>query len=258
MKMILLAITVWTFTTAIVHGQIAGSAEARSNIQKYLQRMAEMQAKFRKNLESGRSLFGADKRWTTGEGELAGTLAGKHPSDFKVGDWGCTLRTFQILNNVSKSECLVLPMGKGTEVMLIRGLDMSKATDGVQFILQHPVAIQETYSYTTVGGSQKTVLVLDCSKDKIDKLLESARKAAEDAQFRDWAYGDGRSLGKARFIEFKNSRVWLERRDGSKVEVASFRLSREDQKWVRDELKRRRDEKRKAAAKKAKKKKSRR
>jgi len=147
--------------------------------------------------------------------------------------------------------------------MLIRGFDMSKVTDGAQFVLQHPVVIQRTYSYTAASGSEKTVLVLERNESELTKLaepavwfaenvrkqIEDARKAAEEARYRNWTDSTGEFSIAAKFIEFKSDQVHLERKDNRKtIEVPISRLSEEDQKWVRDEIKRRRGGERKAAA----------
>jgi len=294
MKTILLTVVVWALTAAAGYGQgkinaaKVGSAEAASRIFEYQQSLREpspereaASREYRKALEFGRSLFGADKRWT--EGELPGTLATKNPPDFKVGDWGCTSAWFRVLNKLSDTECLVLPRYKidqfdestvktlgppsrrlfgvldDSEVMLIRGLDMSKASDGVQFVLQYPVVIQGTYSYTAVSGSQKTVLVLERNDSKLNEIAEAAdkrwedsRKAAEDALFRKRTDSTGKFSVAARFIEFKNARVRLERKEDRKeIDIPMSRLSKYDQEWIRDELGRGREEKRQAAAEKA-------
>ena len=264
MKTILLTVVVLALSAAVGYGQPTAEQQEASR-------------EYRKALESGGFLFGADKRWT--EGELPGTLATKNPPDFKIGDWGCTFAWFRVLNKVSNTECLVLPRYKigqfdgstgppskrllgvldNSEVMLIRGLDMSKVSDGVQFVLQYPVVIQGTYSYTAVSGARKTVLVLERNDSKLNEIAEAAdkrwedsRKAAEDALFRKWTDSTGKFSVAARFIEFKNARVRLERKDdGKEIDIPMSRLSKEDQEWISDELGRGREEKRKAAAEKA-------
>ena len=99
--------------------------------------------------------------------EYHGTLCNKHAPDFQIGDWGCTDDVFQVIGKVSDNECLAVPKHPGSQVMLIRGLDMSKVTDGVQFILPSPVVIETTYSYQAVNGGRKTVLVLEFSESKL-------------------------------------------------------------------------------------------
>jgi len=184
---------------------------------------------------------------------------------------------------------------------------MSKVTDGAEFILQHPLVILDTFSYTAASGAKRRVLVLERSDSNLKevaeayrkavkanprlvgnsglveairkgiearrkaeearrkaaeaarreleaareahkRLLEAARreahrKAAEDALFREWTDSKGKSLVVAKFIEYKSAHVHLERKeDGKRIEIPSTRLSKQDQEWIRDELKRRKEE----------------
>ena len=163
-----------------------------------------------KTVETGRDLFGVNEQWgdfvmeikenslpayqyqrgaaqllpSTAffrKGTLSGTLWAKHPRDFKIGDWGCTVVRFRVIGKVSKTECLVEPTDQGSEVMLLRGLDMSKVTDGVEFVLQHPVWIDKTYDYTAASGGQKTVLVLERNDKKL-KEFEAKLKVEDEAK----------------------------------------------------------------------------
>jgi hypothetical protein len=115
--------------------------------------------------------------------------------------------------------------------MLIRGLDTSKVTDGVDFVLPYPFVIQTTYSYTAVSGAQKTVLVLECKNAKVDEAIENAR-------FRTWKVG--KDVFRGKLVELMKGKVRLERKDDHKlVEVPVYRLSKKDQKYVREEAKHR-------------------
>ena len=240
MKTIFLTAAIWALTTAVSYGQPAarekGSAAAARFSAAAQQRSFERKVAYEKDIKFGRSLFGADERWPMKVGTL------KNPTDFKVGDWGCTSTAFRVIGKVSDTECLVLPRWKGAEVMLIRGLDMSKVTDGAEFILQHPVVIQGTYSYAAVSGAEKTVLVLECNGSNLNELAaeaseqaEAARKAAEDALFRNWTDSTGKFSVTAKFIELENGRVHLERRDNKEaIEIPVSRLSKENQEWIRE------------------------
>jgi len=237
MRTIVLVMAAWALTVTVSYGQIkatiAGSAEARQEAYDQFERLAQEKALHKKRLESGRSLFGADERWPMKNGTL------KKPPDFKIGDWGCTSASFRVISKVSGTECLVLPEYKGSEVMLIRGLDMTKVTDGVEFVLQHPIVIQDTYIYTAVSGGQKTVLVLECDSRKFDEFIRDMEAQAEAALFRTWTSSTGKFSVVAKFVEFKNGRVHLERKgDGKKIELPMSRLSKEDQEFIREILRR--------------------
>lgn len=252
MKTIFLTAAVWALTGAVSYGQPRalekGSVEAARFLAEAQRRSEARKAAYDKDIKFGRSLFGADERWFDydrfsvgySKSMKVGTL--KNPTDFKVGDWGCTSTAFRVIGKVSDTECLVLPRWKGAEVMLIRRLDMSKVTDGAEFILQHPVVIQGTYSYAAVSGAEKTVLVLECNASNLDELIakaseqaEAARKAAEDALFRNWTDSTGKFSVTAKFIELRNGRVHLERRDDKKaIDIPVSRLGKEDKEWIRE------------------------
>ena len=155
----------------IVDQEMAAGAAARAR-EKNLNAARKVD---KPRLDAGRKLFGADPRWNTNgaagtlgrkskttrqKGQVASTVTqqGKTPSQFAVGDHGSTEEPFRILNVVSKTECLVMPLRHGSQPMLIRGVDTSKATDGVEFILQHPVVIQETYRYVAPSAHRKRSL----------------------------------------------------------------------------------------------------
>lgn len=192
MKTILLTMVVWALTGAVSYAQVRasdairkGSAESLDLLEQtkamFSGKMTPKEAKRRKKAaETGRSLFGTDKQRPKG----IDMLKQKYFPDFKVGDWGYPSNMFRVISKVSNTECLVMPeslrrRNNRSEVMLLRGLDMSKVTDGVEFILQHPIVIPGTYSYTAVSGAKKTVLVLECNDSKLDDFIAKARKQAE-------------------------------------------------------------------------------
>ncbi|MGD0653569.1 MAG: SHD1 domain-containing protein [Thermoguttaceae bacterium] len=215
--------------------------------------IAEEQDKHQKDLKSGRDLFGIDKRWNTSE--FVGTLLKKQPPDFKVGDWGCISGSFKVFDKVSKTECLVTirydvyTEPRNSKPMLLKGLDMSKVVDGVEFILQHPVAIQDTYTYSAVSGNNKTVLVLECNSAKlkeIDAELKAkddaeqqaaieqakAKKEREAAKWRNWTDSTGKYTTYAKYGGIAFDKVTLIKQDGSKVQLPLDKLSDEDREWV--------------------------
>ena len=84
--------------------------------------------------------------------------------------------------------------------MLVRGLDTSKATDDIEFILQHPVVIRRTYSYATVSRAQKTVLGLECNYPEFDEKIEDLRS-------RGWKVGKQSFVGA--FVEITGGKAAL-------------------------------------------------
>ena len=107
-----------------------------------------------------------------------------------------------------------------SEVMLIRGFDMKKVTDGVAFVLQHPIVIQDHLQLHIRRWRSKTVLVLENDEDKLNKLIEAAerpfrekgkppkqngrrkrniRRRSEAAKWRTWTDLSGKHKIKAKF-----------------------------------------------------------
>jgi hypothetical protein len=191
-------------------------------------------------------LLSADERWEASrKSEFAGTLAVKKPTAFKVGDWGCATCTFRVLKKVNEKDLLVVPKFRNADPMLIRGFDLKKVTEGAEFVLRHPVVIQETSEITNPAGKEQTVLVLD--GDRFDAFYAARQHpqqptASAGTAVREWKDAEGRVVAaEAKFLEFKDNQVHLElAKDGKTVEIAMNELSREDRQWIRDELKRRR------------------
>ncbi len=89
------------------------------------------------------------------------------------------------------------------------------------------------------------------SNTSADVNAKAEHVATEDALFHNWTDSAGKFSLEAKFIELKDGQVYLERKDNGKtIKIPMSRLSKEDQKWVRDELKRRTEEKQKSETKK--------
>jgi hypothetical protein len=236
MKVTLLAAVTLVLATVAGHAQVrgtrAGSAEAQKRIDDYRDRQLDQQAQYERAVATGRDLFGKDKRW--GHKEFAGTLEGKQPPDFKIGDRGYTAAIFKAVEKVSDSEYLVRSIYKGSPDMLVRGLEMSKVTDGVEFVLLHPVVIEKTYSYVAASGAKRTVLVLERDAEKEAKV-EPKKDASPDEPKKTGA------AGYDRFPEPERSRlvkVWESERDAlkkaiedDKVRLANAKTPQERKKY---------------------------
>jgi len=152
-----------------------GSPAATQRILDYNSNLNEQALDAARDTETGRKLFGAPKvtHW--------GTMHDKFPNAYAVGDWGEVGYAMKALCKVSDTEYLVKPVYKGVQPVLLRGLDMSKVSDGVQFTLPHSVLITGTFSYKTVDGGLKTVMVLDTAEmlKQADKLQADERAKIE-------------------------------------------------------------------------------
>ena len=277
MKTMLFAMAIWVLTAAMSYGQnnaLTPGHEYEVERNRFemgkpnLADSAKMQAVYQKQIDSGQALFGADSRWggwwagkrfgSRSKG-YEGTIAHKKPPDFQVGDWGCESYPFQAVSKVGNLECLVTIKyqadgdfeSRRSDALLLRGLDMSKVTDGVEFVLQHPVVIENTYSYTAVSGARNTVLVLECNSAKIDaKIKKQSRRplsnrqrprehekeqedAIEAAKWRTWTDSTGQHKVEAKFSGAAFGTVKLTKRDGSAVKVSLDQLSDEDREWIK-------------------------
>jgi hypothetical protein len=122
-----------------------------------------------------------------------------------------------------------------------------------------PVEVAGTRSYETTLGVKKTVRVVRFvprervpeveaemeSKRKAavaeyEALMKEKRKKAAAGEFRVWTDKSGDRTFSGSFHGLKNGQVTLEREEDQKTfDVSLSRLSKDDQKWIRDELKRR-------------------
>ena len=260
MRTILLAGAVWLLTAVVGYGQVDSSVlDAIQRHNEGAQRSSDeyAQKKYMEALELGRSLFGADERWK--DKLLQGTLAAKTSPNYKIGDWGCTRCTFQMLSKVSKTECLVKSIyGEPKVTLLLRGWDTSKVVDDVQFVLQYPVVISTTYDSTSARGTKKTVLVLERNSKSTSEIIEDARaakekqveerrKAADErarvekerkdaieaAKWHTWTDATGEHHIEAKFGGLVAGNVKLIKRDGSVLKLPLEKLSDEDQEWIK-------------------------
>lgn len=185
---------------AVLQGSLE-DAEARRNAWIDPQLIA---AKREKGIDSGRCLFGVDERWTAvfdskGKSEFAGTLFIKQLPDFRVGDWGCSDDFYTVLQRLGDNALLASTRAPVNDVVLLRGLDCSKVTDGVEFILQRPVFITGTHTYTALAGDSKTVLLIECDTDRVSKLMAAeVEKKRTEARAREEALVESMRLEKAR------------------------------------------------------------
>jgi hypothetical protein len=121
--------------------------------------------------------------------------------------------------------------------MLIRNLDMKKVTDGVQFVLQKPITIQETFSFQDltsahkldISNAKKTVLVLDCDETKFKEVFDKKspaikveRKAIEDAkkEISETKVLIKKNVEEMRTVEAKDRKPFLEKNKELKARLA--------------------------------------
>jgi hypothetical protein len=226
--------------------------------------------------EYGQKLFGVHRHWAeadkilrtdirTGDNaakrKMLGPLDSKEPYQYQIGDWGFIRDALKALSRVSPTEYLVVSQTGHDEetVLLIRGFDMSKLTDGVKFVLCQPVVMKTTFTYRATSGATKNVLVAESSNEEVEKAFakaqkEAARKlaAVESARLaqerelqarmesrrklntRVWTDTASKKTITAEFIYCVGDKIKLKKEDGTVVLLPIEHLSGEDQEWVRN------------------------
>jgi hypothetical protein len=100
----------------------------------------------------------------------------------------------------------------------------------------------DTYSYVTALGAKRTIIAVRyVPPDELAKRMTEAAQQKRKAEMRTFSDAAGKFTVVARFVEVKSNKAVLEKEDGSKIGVELKRLSADDQKWIREESKRRRE-----------------
>lgn len=179
-------------------------------------------------LAAGERLFGSREEYSqTGwRGELADTP----PKSWTLGMWGSPMNAFTTVERLSDTEYLLeAEQRRGGVLVVLTGVDLSKVTDGVRFCLQHPVVINRTYDHSAFEGDKPTKLLV------LDANFEAVLGKKADLTFREWTDVSGVFKVEAKFIQYVNKAVTLEKRDGSRVAVPLSKLSEADRKFALSE-----------------------
>lgn len=118
--------------------------------------------------------------------------------------------------------------------------------DGQVRVSGHVVAkngfgMELTHTYVVLFGDDSSVsaVTLDGEFVYVSEDESSSQNEPPRDEFRLWLDDTGQHSTEAVFVEFKGGKVHLRKRDGKIVELSPARLSENDRKWYRDELKRR-------------------
>ena len=165
------------------------------------------------------------------------------PSDLKDGSVGyLDYWHTEVIQVLGQTDVLLMVANNRNPPVLLKDYPTKGLVDGEKVRLLGLVQVDGTKSYTTVDGGQKTVRVV-CLVSR-EQLLKMQAEA-EAALFRTWTDTSGTHEIIAKFLDFRNGKVRLERKDDHKqIEIANSRLSKEDQRWVRNELKSRKEKER--------------
>ena len=247
MKTVLLLTITWAIVAVPCYGQVraveAGSAEAARLLEEHRRRAADAAEDWRTSKKL--TLMNKIPESPRGQGECLS------PSDLQDDSFGYLEYWYtEVAQVIGASDVLLIVGNPRNPPIWLEGCSTKGLADGDKVRLVGLVHVKGTKSYTTVAGAQKTVRVVRLvTADDVHRLEAeaederlAAEAAAKAASFRTWtdATGDHRIV--ARFLDFKNGHVFLERKDDQKtIEVPSSRLSKEDQEWVRDELRTRKE-----------------
>lgn len=118
------------------------------------------------------------------------------------------------------------------DTVLVMGTVLAKNDFGGELTHKYRVHIRKDMTVLQVVLGGEIVYIADLAE-------ESESAAPETSRYRMWMDNTLQHTTEAEFVEFKNGKVHLRKRDGKVIEVSPNRLSKDDVKWYRDELKRR-------------------
>ena len=262
----------WWASAALCHAQATFEAkrlsplEMKAEIEEQNRRLREASAKFKQPIETGVSVFvfgknKSEKATEYGKPYSGSPLDTKAPEDFLVGDWGRPSTQAAVFTVVQKVEddALLIQSKKGAWFWL-QGVDMSKAAEGMQFMLPRIAMITGTKTYETTGAGSKTVLVMECDEDKVLREIQLIEKRDEEAGWRTWTVTtvvkrratktapnivgpkpkkmprESKQSSKlvAKLVEVKGGKVSLLNRAGQPVTVMLRQLSDADHEYIRE------------------------
>ncbi len=166
-----------------------------------------------------------------------------------VGFLDCVV--FSVVQICGESEALIGHEGAKSTMFWLSKYPTKKLADGDDVILQGYVEVTGSKSYETVAGSTKTIWVLEFvhadREAELDREMEEKQEAKER---RTWSDISGKHKIEAKFLGMKSNLVMLKTKDGTTKEIQLSKLSRTDQTWIRDELKKNRQSKEKSQSQK--------
>lgn len=144
----------------------------------------------------------------------------------------------EMLVSVSKLELFPASRETPNPLCWVVGFDTTGVVNGTAVHLEGVYSIGGTKTYKTESGSNTVFYIALVDETSAKQVVEQILKLRCT---RTWRDPSGQFEQKdATFEDFKDGKVVLTRSDtGKQIEVPMGKLSREDQKWVRDELRRR-------------------
>ena len=151
----------------------------------------------------------------------------------------------KVISVIDEDEMLVGLSNASIPPMCVTGFPTADFVDGDLVKIVGLIEVAGTFEYKTVLGAKRKVYRVKLVTPEREKelqrekeLAEKERKEAErEASFRTWTSADGKFTVEARFVEFKDGKVCLEKRDESLIEVSPVVLSRSDRDHYREIIK---------------------
>ena len=226
----------WRFVAAVACIVVPGVANGQSR------------AEFRARASISKGTVEAQIRWRDSKklsvsDEIPKTPRGQgeclSPNGLKEGDTGyLEYWQYEVTQVIGPTDLLISMSNPDVPSLWLSEYPTKDLVDADKVRVVGLIEAKGTKEFTTVLGAKRTVRVIRLLTPKqIEEIEASKKRAEEEKLFRMWASADSNFTVDAKFVAFKDGRVHLEKRDGTVIEVPPFRLSREDQEYYRDLLK---------------------
>ena len=221
MRTIVLVMAAWALTVTVSYGQIkatiAGSAEARQEAYDFFERLAQEK-------KEHEQLIIEDWRSTTEHGfvQITGEVTNNTSSSLKNVTAVATFYTAEG-KFVKSSEAFI----SYNPILAGQTSPFKVLTSGNPAIKKVSIAFKFFLGGTISTTTRKELKTLEELESKLQAVIHK------------WTDSTYKFQVVAKFVEFKNGRVHLERKgDGKKIELPMSRLSKEDQEFIREILRR--------------------
>lgn len=127
---------------------------------------------------------------------------------------------------------VILILGSKYRIWL-EGYPTSDFVDDQSVRIIDYIEVVGTKSYNTVTGSKATIWVVKLlpKEETAKRIAVDIEKAAEAAKYRHWKAKNGNTVN-GKFLDYKNSKITIEQRDGKKVSFPMSALTDEERKIV--------------------------
>ncbi len=248
------------FCSIPAHAQVPalerGSAEAARAIAEYQRRLAEEERAWRNSTK----LTVVDKLPDEPRGQEQCLPPPDQLRDKTLGYleyW-----QFEVMQVVGPNDVLLQMDNPSMPPIWLTGYATNALADGEKVRLVGLIEVTGTKAYESVAGARKTVRVVQFVTAEKSAAFEAAaeaeaeaertageaaakakaeaeRIAAEDKLFRTWKSANGKFSVEAMFVKFEKGRVYLEKRNGTSINVSPSDLSKADVDFYRGELRNR-------------------